>query len=324
MDSDDELTIPDWSTPPAEAVQPSRPTLIELPKPTELPRPLELEPPVEFPPIAAPHDVPIDVLDAVIRDTEVALAVTPMAVDRVVSTAVPTISAVKLNRTLAGPLGPIPVLHDVSLDLAPGDLLVVRGSSGAGATTLLQCLAGFDTPDSGKIFVNGEEMGTWSEADRARFRAASAGFIPQGHELVDDLNARDNVALPLLAAGWNAKAAQTEATRQLERFALQDRLFFFPSQLSYSERARVAVARALAGDPFVVWADDPTAGLDDDHSALVIHSLVEHHQRGATVLVISRDQRFVVTTARVAKLDAGRLEVLDLGSLAWGNSGEHV
>jgi ABC-type lipoprotein export system ATPase subunit len=329
VDSDDDLTIPDWSTPPAEVVQPSRPTLVELPKVTELPRPLELEPPVEFPPIFdAPNDVTIDVLDAVLRDTEAALGatgeLTPVAVVQVVSTAVPTISAIKLNRTLAGPLGPIPVLHDVSLDLAPGDLLVVRGSSGAGATTLLQCLAGFDTPDSGKIFINGEEMGTWSEADRARFRAASAGFIPQGHELVDDLNARDNVALPLLAAGWNAKAAQTEATRQLERFALQDRLFFFPSQLSYSERARVAVARALAGDPFVVWADDPTAGLDDDHSALVIHSLVEHHQRGATVLVISRDERFVVTTARVAKLDAGRLEVLDLGSLAWGNPGEHV
>ncbi len=236
-----------------------------------------------------------------------------------ISTAVPTISVVGLQRTMAGPLGPVPVLHDISLDLAPGDLVIVSASSGSGATTLLQCLAGFDTPDGGRIFINGEEMGSWSEGDRARFRAASAGFIPQGHELVDDLTARDNVALPLLAAGWSAKPAQAEAQRQLDRFELSERLFFFPSQLSYSERARVAVARALAGDPFVVWADDPTAGLDNDHSGMVIDALVEHHQRGATVVVVSRDERFIVPTARVANLEAGRLGMRALGSLSWSD-----
>ena len=235
-------------------------------------------------------------------------------------TAVPAISITGLVRTYVGPVGPVPVLKGVNLDLAPGDLLVLRGASGSGLTTLLNCAAGLDVPDSGQVYVNGEEMGAWSEADRARFRAASAGFIPQTHELVDDLNARDNVLLPLLAAGWGLAPARREATRLLESFSIADRTFFYPSQMSHSERVRTAVARALAGDPFLVWADDPTAGLDDDNAQFVVNALLAHHERGATVVVVSRDRRFLASTARVSDLVDGVIAPADaVASLMWNN-----
>ncbi len=234
--------------------------------------------------------------------------------------AVPAISITGLVRSYVGPLGPVPVLKGVDLDLAPGDLLVLRGASGSGLTTLLNCAAGLDVPDGGQVYVNGEEMGAWSEADRARFRAASAGFVPQTHELVDDLNARDNVLLPLLAAGWGTAPARREAERLLEAFGILDRTFFYPSQMSHSERLRTAVARALAGDPFLVWADDPTCGLDEVNAQLVVDALVAHHQRGATVVIASRDRRFLSGTARVADLVDGVVQPMDaVATLTWNN-----
>jgi ABC-type lipoprotein export system ATPase subunit len=234
--------------------------------------------------------------------------------------AVPAISITGLVRSYVGPLGPVPVLKGVDLDLAPGDLLVLRGASGSGLTTLLNCAAGLDVPDGGQVYVNGEEMGAWSEADRARFRAASAGFVPQTQELVDDLNARDNVLLPLLAAGWGTAPARREAERLLEAFGILDRTFFYPSQMSHSERLRTAVARALAGDPFLVWADDPTCGLDEINAQLVVDALVAHHHRGATVVIASRDRRFLSGTARVADLVDGVVQPMDaVATLTWNN-----
>jgi predicted ABC-type transport system involved in lysophospholipase L1 biosynthesis ATPase subunit len=212
-----------------------------------------------------------------------------------------------VSRTYTGPLGPVSVLRDVSLDIAPGDRCVIRAASGAGSTTLLALLAGFDAPDEGHIFVNGEPMATWNEADRARFRAAATGFLPQNQDLVDDLHVRDNVSLPLLAAGWSTAAAHEESERVLESVGMSERMMFYPSQLSRSERVRTALSRALVGDPFVLLADDPTAGLDDELANLVASSLLSHNSRGATLVVVSRDHRFTTSTSRIAHLVDGAL-----------------
>ncbi len=309
-------------------VPPQPPSITERPSITEIPaseRPLAERPvpalPVSGLPVPA---VTVSELPATTWEgVPSAQVVAPEAASQLDAdpsdTAVPAISVTNLERTFAGPLGPVPVLRGVNLDLAPGDLLIIRGQSGCGTSTLLACLAGLDLPDAGQVYVNGEEMGAWTEADRSRFRAASSGFIPQTHDLVDDLNTRDNVSLPLLAAGWGAVAARAEATRLLETFGLADRAFFFPSQMSHSERARTAVARALAGDPFVVWADDPTAGLDVDQAQLIVDALVAHHHRGATVVVASRDSRFVAATARVGEMADGVVRILDAPPLEWRN-----
>jgi putative ABC transport system ATP-binding protein len=232
---------------------------------------------------------------------------------------VPAISIRGISRSFPSPVGDVRVLDNIDLDLAPGDLVVINGASGSGVSTLLHCLAGFDIVDSGYLYINGDEMGAWSEADRARFRAAASGFIPQNLDLVDDLNVRDNAALPLLAAGWAVAAAHDEAVRVLSDLGLQDRLYFFPSQLSRSERTRTVVGRALAGDPFVIWADDPTASLDEDQTELVAAMLLTHHQRGATVVIGSRDPRFARASARIVSLSEGRLVPVEAPALRWGS-----
>jgi putative ABC transport system ATP-binding protein len=235
------------------------------------------------------------------------------------SSQVPAISIRSISRSYPSPVGDVRVLDDLDLDLAPGDLVVIQGASGSGISTLLHCLAGFDIVDSGHLFINGDEMGAWSETDRARFRAAASGFIPQNLDLVDDLNVRDNAALPLLAAGWAVAAAHDEAVRVLSDLGLEDRLYFFPSQLSRSERTRTVVGRALAGDPFVIWADDPTAGLDEEQSELVAVVLLTHHQRGATVVIGSRDPRFARAAGRNVSLSNGRLVPVEAPALRWGS-----
>ncbi len=231
--------------------------------------------------------------------------------ERLTSTAVPAISASNVGRNIPGPNGVIVALAGVSFDLAPGDLFIVNGLSGSGTSTLLHCMAGLDPVDSGRISINGEDMGRWSDGDRARFRAAAAGVIQQDVDLVDDLTAVDNASLPLLAAGWTGPSAQAEGQRVLSQLGLADRLDHYPGQLSRGERQRVAVARALVGDPLVVWADDPTSALDAPHGQLVVDALLRHHRRGATVMIVTRDPRFVVPGARVAHMAEGVLRVED-------------
>lgn len=252
--------------------------------------------------VPAQQPVPAQQLDPAPRTT-----VAPNVGENISSESVPTISVDGLIRNINGPNGRIAVLAGVTLDLAPGDLYIVSGPSGAGTTTLVNCLAGLDDVDGGRISINGEEMKEWSDNDRARFRAAAAGIVSQDLDLIDDLSALENTTLPLLAAGWSGPAASSEAQRLLAMFGLAERSNHLPSQLSRGERQRVAVARALVGDPLVVWADDPTSCLDSIQGQLVVDALIGHHRRGATVFVASRDQRFVVPGSRSGTLENGVL-----------------
>ncbi len=233
------------------------------------------------------------------------------------SSAVPSLSVRQVSRSVEFKGERETTLNEVSFDLVPGDLFVINASSGAGSTTLLRCLIGLEPTSSGRITINGDDMTAWSDGDRARFRAAAVGYVPQDVELIEDLPAIDNTALPLLAAGWTGQAAAMEAERVLSLVGLADRIHHFPLQLSRGERQRVAVARAIAGDPLMVFADDPTASLDDDHAREVIGALLGHHRRGATLCIVSRDPRFNVAGARLARLHNGSL-ALD-GSLAGGS-----
>jgi predicted ABC-type transport system involved in lysophospholipase L1 biosynthesis ATPase subunit len=253
-------------------------------------------------------------------DTQFGTVTVPTTVsgEQLSSSAVPAISAHGLSRTVPGPQGPVQILSDVSFDLAPGDLFIIDGPSGSGTSTLIHCLAGLDVIDDGRISINGEDMSRWSDNDRSRFRAAATGVIPQDLELVDDFSARDNTSLPLLAAGWTTTAAASESERVLTMLGLADRMEHLPGQLSRGERQRVAVARAIAGDPLVLWADHPTETLDPEAGQLVVDALLDHHRRGATVIVASRDRRFALPGARFAHLDRGRLVLVDPAASSQG------
>ena len=189
-------------------------------------------------------------------------------------------------------------LTDVDLDVPRGQFVSVMGPSGSGKTTLLNCLSGLDDIDAGTIEVEGLDITRMSDAARTRHRAGSMGFIFQAFNLIPVFNAVENVELPLLLAGRAPKEARAAAAQTLERVGLGHRLGHRPPELSGGEQQRVAVARALAGSPAIVWADEPTGNLDSETAGSVMDLLRELHGEGLTVLLVTHDEAIGATAER--------------------------
>jgi putative ABC transport system ATP-binding protein len=156
----------------------------------------------------------------------------------------------------------IPVLEDITFDIAEGEFLALMGPSGSGKSTLLNLIAGIDKADSGKVRVGGVEITTLSEAELAGWRAANVGFIFQFYNLMPVLTAYENVELPLLLTGLSRKERREHAELALRVVNLTDRMEHYPSQLSGGQQQRVAIARAIVTDPVILVADEPTGDLD--------------------------------------------------------------
>jgi len=189
-------------------------------------------------------------------------------------------------------------LTDVDLDVPRGQFVSVMGPSGSGKTTLLNCLSGLDDIDAGTIEVEGLDITRMSDAARTRHRAGSMGFIFQAFNLIPVFNAVENVELPLLLAGRAPKEARAAAAQTLMRVGLGHRLGHRPPELSGGEQQRVAVARALAGSPAIVWADEPTGNLDSETAGSVMDLLRELHGEGLTVLLVTHDEAIGATAER--------------------------
>ena len=192
----------------------------------------------------------------------------------------------------------VTALKSVDLKVPRGQFVSVMGPSGSGKTTLLNCLSGLDDIDAGSITVDGSDITKMSDAARTRHRAASMGFIFQAFNLIPVFNAVENVELPLLLAGRPAKEARTAAAATLDRVGLGHRLTHRPPELSGGEQQRVAVARALAGSPAIVWADEPTGNLDSETAGAVMGLLRELHAAGLTVLLVTHDEAIGATAQR--------------------------
>ncbi len=192
----------------------------------------------------------------------------------------------------------VTALRDVSLEVARGQFVSVMGPSGSGKTTLLNCLSGLDDVDGGTIQIDGSDITRMSDGDRTRHRAASMGFIFQAFNLIPVFSAVENVELPLLLARRPAREARAAAARTLDQVGLGHRLDHRPAELSGGEQQRVAVARALAGNPAIVWADEPTGNLDSETADSVMALLHELHQGGLTVLLVTHDQAIGASAQR--------------------------
>lgn len=192
----------------------------------------------------------------------------------------------------------VTALTAIDLDVPRGQLVSVMGPSGSGKTTLLNCLSGLDDIDAGTIEIDGLDITKMSDAARTRHRAGSMGFIFQAFNLIPVFNAVENVELPLLLAGRSAKEARAAAAQTLERVGLGHRLGHRPPELSGGEQQRVAVARALAGSPAIVWADEPTGNLDSETAGAVMDLLRELHAEGLTVLLVTHDEAIGATAER--------------------------
>ena len=184
----------------------------------------------------------------------------------------------------------VDALKGVDLVVRSGEFVSVMGASGSGKTTLLNCLSGLDDIDGGAVLIGGEDVHQMSDARRTRHRASAMGFIFQAFNLIPVFTSIENVELPLLLADAPARTARAAAVATLERVGLGHRLNHRPAELSGGEQQRVTVARALAGRPQIVWADEPTGNLDSETAGQVMDLLHELHGDGLTLVLVTHDQ----------------------------------
>jgi putative ABC transport system ATP-binding protein len=210
--------------------------------------------------------------------------------------------------------GQTPALRGANVATSQGEILAIMGPSGSGKSTLLHCLAGIFQPDQGEVWFDGQRLDTQSEADRTRLRRTVFGFVFQFGQLVPELTAADNVALPLLLNRTSRKAAYKTAGAWLDRLGIGDKGGRRTGELSGGEAQRVAVARALALAPKLIFADEPTGSLDSLTGEKVMDLMTAlAREQGTTVVLITHDARVAAYADRVVMVRDGRVAA-DLGS----------
>jgi len=199
----------------------------------------------------------------------------------------------------------ITVLRDITFELEPGGFLAITGPSGSGKSTLLGLLAGLDRPARGRVLLDGHDLSTLSEDERAEIRAEKVGFVFQSFHLIPTLTARENIQVPMELRGEDGRARAEEL---LERVGLGDRGHHYPAQLSGGEQQRVAVARAFVHGPRILFADEPTGNLDAANGANVVGLLGElNRELGTTLVLVTHDPELAGRARRVLKLHDGAL-----------------
>jgi putative ABC transport system ATP-binding protein len=199
-------------------------------------------------------------------------------------------------------------LRGVSLAVPKGDMVAIMGPSGCGKTTLLNCLSGLDTIDSGIVRVGGTDISLLSDNEKSAYRAASMGFVFQFYNLLPVLSAVENVELPLLVSGVSAKEARDRAMQALGLVHLTDWAAHRPAQLSGGQRQRVTIARALVNEPAIVWADEPTGDLDSKNADEIMDLIVNLNQtNGQTFVVVTHDIRVAERNFRIVNMLDGQI-----------------
>jgi putative ABC transport system ATP-binding protein len=209
--------------------------------------------------------------------------------------------------------GQTPALRGANVAVRPGEIFAIMGPSGSGKSTLLHCLAGIFTPDQGEVLFDGQVVNAMSEADRTRLRRTAFGFVFQFGQLVPELTAADNVALPLLLNRTKRRVAYKTADTWLDKLGVGDKGGRRTGELSGGEAQRVAVARALALAPKVIFADEPTGSLDSLTGEKVMDLMTDlARQQGATVVLVTHDARVAAYADRVATVRDGIVFAVDL------------
>ena len=201
----------------------------------------------------------------------------------------------------------IPVLFDVNISIKKKDFVALMGSSGSGKSTLLNLIGCLDRPTSGKIFIDGIETSGLSDNDLAKIRGKKIGFIFQNFNLVSRLNALRNVELPMIYQEIPKTERNRRAKDLLTQVGLDDRLMHRPTELSGGERQRIAIARALANDPAIILADEPTGNLDTKTSQQIMDIFKKLHDQGRTLIIVTHDPLIGAFADRIIKIVDGRI-----------------
>ncbi len=211
----------------------------------------------------------------------------------------------KLVKTVDGDLS---ILHDIDFVISRGESVAIVGSSGSGKSTLLSLLAGLDLPSSGHVQIMGQNLSTMDEDGRAQLRGQFVGFVFQSFQLLPQLNALENVMLPLELSGMSLSEAKDKAAVWLDKVGLGHRLNHFPKTLSGGEQQRVALARAFVNQPAILFADEPTGSLDEGSGNRVIELLFElNAENSSTLVLVTHDPALAARCSRQLTLQGGRL-----------------
>ncbi len=204
--------------------------------------------------------------------------------------------------------GTLQVLKDISLTINSGEILAIAGPSGAGKTTLLQIAGTLDTPDSGEVVYDGQELTSLSDRRLSRFRNSNIGFIFQQNQLLPEFTAVENVILPALIGGASRKASKEKAMQLLNMLGVGERASHKPAAMSGGERQRVAIARSLINSPGVVFADEPTGSLDSRNRDEIIALIGDLRERlGQTFVVVTHDPIVSASADRIIEMIDGRI-----------------
>lgn len=202
----------------------------------------------------------------------------------------------------------VPVLHDITLEIARGDFIALMGPSGSGKSTLLNLIAGIDKPDAGVLKIDGEDITQLSEGELADWRASNIGFIFQFYNLMPVLTAFENVELPLQLTNLSKSERRQRVEMTLSLVGLSDRMEHYPNELSGGQQQRVAIARAIVTDPTILVCDEPTGDLDKQSASDVLGMLKRLNQEmGKTVIMVTHDAHAAEAAKRIVHLEKGDL-----------------
>jgi putative ABC transport system ATP-binding protein len=207
----------------------------------------------------------------------------------------------------------VEALNNVSFAVQSGEMVAVMGPSGCGKTTLLNCLSGLDSIDSGDVSIAGRLLRTMSDDALSEYRAKSMGFVFQAYNLLPVLSVQENVELPLILAGNSQKNSRDRATEKLDLVGLGDRIDHLPAELSGGQQQRVAIARALANDPSIVWADEPTGNLDSTNAGEIMELLKRlNKEQGQTFVLVTHSDEVGGMADRIVRMSDG--VIVDYGN----------
>jgi putative ABC transport system ATP-binding protein len=220
----------------------------------------------------------------------------------------PLIRLEALSKVYSGDGVETAALTDIDLDVHKGEFVSIAGPSGCGKSTLLSILGLLDSATEGTYLLNGRPVAHLQAGARARLRNREIGFIFQSFNLIGELTVFENVELPLTFRGLPAAEREQRVYSTLERIRMAHRAKYLPGQLSGGEQQRVAVARAVAGDPVLVLADEPTGNLDSRNGDLIVDLLLELHQKGATICMVTHEPQYAAYAQRCIQLFDGRID----------------
>jgi len=220
----------------------------------------------------------------------------------------PVLSIRGVRKTFEAEQAPVRALRGLDFEMQPAEFVAVMGPSGCGKSTMLNLVAGLDAVDEGTIDLDGEQIHAMDEDELARMRRRHIGIVFQFFNLLEGMTVLENVALPAMIAGRKRKPAETRARDLLDLLGLSDKAKQLPSVLSGGQRQRLAIARALANEPTLVLADEPTGALDHDGGQEILELFRRLHAEGQTILMVTHDDEVAAAADRTVRMRDGRVE----------------